>query len=81
MLTELKSRPRRNEHEGHVSSGSAKEVSGGPMGKFNIKSALDRNEPGHDENRRPKEDWRKGSLAVCKELIKLRQTSASSATK
>lgn len=68
LSTGADSRPRRNDHDGHgtthgplhSSQGSTKDNSAGIMGKFGIKSTPDRMKLGGDENRKPKDDWRRG---------------------
>jgi hypothetical protein len=64
-------RPRRNDHDGHGSThgplhgpahgSGSKDISGGVMGKFAVKSTSDKMRMGGDENRKPKDEWRRGT--------------------
>jgi len=68
-------RPRRNDHDGHgpthghgplhgpTHGAGSKDISGGPMGKFAVKSTPDKMRMGGDENRKPKEEWRRGTCS------------------
>lgn len=67
-------RPRRNDHDAHGSThapmhvplhgpahgSGSKDILGGAMGKFAVKSTSDKMRIGGDENRKPKDDWRRG---------------------
>jgi hypothetical protein len=86
--------PRRNDHENHGSttghgslhgpthhtSGSTKDISGGPMGKFAMKSTADKMKLGGDENRRPKDDWRRGTYSRMQGSDLIRCTTPTDST-
>jgi hypothetical protein len=70
-------RTRRNDHDGHGSThgpahgplhgpahgSGSKDISGGAMGKFAVKSTPDKMRSGGDENRKPKDEWRRGTCS------------------